>query len=56
MLQSALTNDSSVQTAFTPLSRIGQPEEVANVIAFLLSDESSFVTGSTYFVDGGWNA
>jgi NAD(P)-dependent dehydrogenase (short-subunit alcohol dehydrogenase family) len=39
----------------TPLKRIGQPEEVANVAAFLVSDEASFVTGATLEVSGGWN-
>jgi 3-oxoacyl-[acyl-carrier protein] reductase len=37
----------------TPLGRIGQPEEVANVVAFLASDEASFVTGATIEVSGG---
>ncbi len=36
-----------------PLGRVGQPDEVAAVATFLLSDESSFVTGSEYVVDGG---
>lgn len=37
----------------TPLARRGTPEEVANVYAFLASDEASYVTGSLYTVDGG---
>jgi 3-oxoacyl-[acyl-carrier protein] reductase len=36
-----------------PLRRIGQPEDVANVIAFLCSDESSYVTGQTIYIAGG---
>jgi NAD(P)-dependent dehydrogenase (short-subunit alcohol dehydrogenase family) len=34
---------------------MGQPEEVAFLIAFLLSDEASFITGACYSIDGGWN-
>lgn len=36
-----------------PLGRHADPEEIANVFAFLASDRASFVTGATYFVDGG---
>jgi 3-oxoacyl-[acyl-carrier protein] reductase len=36
-----------------PLRRVGQPEDIANVIAFLCSDESSFVSGQTIYVRGG---
>ena len=39
--------------ARTPLRRTGQPSDVANVIAFLVSDESSFVSGQTIYVAGG---
>ncbi len=38
----------------TPLRRHGTPEEVANVIAFLCSDASSFVTGEAIHVNGGF--
>ena len=41
--------------ASVPLGRVGQPEEVAHLIAFLLSDESSFITGNCISIDGGWN-
>lgn len=36
-----------------PLGRFGKPEEVASVAVFLASDEAAYVTGSTYYVDGG---
>jgi len=39
--------------AETPLGRIGQPEEIASVIGFLLSEDSSFMTGHTLCVSGG---
>jgi NAD(P)-dependent dehydrogenase (short-subunit alcohol dehydrogenase family) len=40
----------------TPLRRLAEPEEVARVVAFLASDDASFITGSTVLVDGGWLA
>jgi len=36
-----------------PLGRLGKPEEVAGMVAYLASDEASYVTGSTFFIDGG---
>ena len=36
-----------------PIKRIGNPEEVANVVEFLASDKASYVTGTTFYVDGG---
>jgi NAD(P)-dependent dehydrogenase (short-subunit alcohol dehydrogenase family) len=39
--------------AATPLGRLGDPDEIANAAVFLASDESSFITGSELFVDGG---
>jgi len=39
-----------------PLGRLGRPEDVANAIAFLASDEASFITGTTLAVDGGYSA
>ena len=39
--------------ANTPLQRVGQPRDIATVVAFLCSDDSSFVTGQTLYVRGG---
>ncbi|MFJ7732546.1 SDR family NAD(P)-dependent oxidoreductase [Lysinibacillus sp. NPDC097231] len=40
----------------TPMGRLGQPEEVANAILFLASDEASYITGGELVIDGGYSA
>lgn len=40
----------------TPFGRLGEPQEIANGIAFLASDLSSYMTGSEMVIDGGWTA
>ena len=42
--------------ARVPMHRAGRPEEVSNLVLFLASDESSYMTGSTVVIDGGWLA
>ena len=41
------------QVATIPLGRMGNPDDVAKVVSFLASDDSSFITGIELFVDGG---
>ncbi|KAI8622964.1 3-oxoacyl-reductase [Xylariaceae sp. FL1651] len=48
-------NSEEVDLSEIALRRNGQPEEVAYLIAFLLSDESTYMTGGTIAIDGGWN-
>ena len=43
-------------TASTPMGRLGEPEEIAAAVAYLASDDASFVTGSELYVDGGYIA
>lgn len=40
----------------SPMKRLGDPEEMAPAITFLLSDDSSFITGHNLIIDGGWTA
>ena len=53
-----LADEASRQRAIAraPLGRYGQPEDVANGVLYLASDESSFVTGSELVIDGGVTA
>lgn len=50
-LDPAQFRDQSAQA--NPLRRVGQPEDIASAVAFLASDEASFITGQTLYVDGG---
>nr|WP_298380390.1 SDR family oxidoreductase [uncultured Halomonas sp.] len=46
----------AVKNFVAPLGRAGTPQEIANVVAFLQSDQASFIHGSVFFVDGGMDA
>jgi 3-oxoacyl-[acyl-carrier protein] reductase len=49
------TKESIQQTiAIIPLARMGKPEDIANAVAFLASEEASYITGQTIIVDGGY--
>jgi 3alpha(or 20beta)-hydroxysteroid dehydrogenase len=48
--------DKNLAYAWQPIGRIGKPVEVANLVVFLASDESSYCTGAEYMVDGGFLA
>ena len=42
-------------SSLAPLKRIAEPNEIAAVVAFLLSDDASYLTGQSISVDGGWS-
>jgi glucose 1-dehydrogenase len=55
MMRGVLSDKSALNRALsrTPLGRVGDPSEVASIAAFLASDDASYVTGETIYVDGG---
>lgn len=56
LLKQLLSSEEAMQeyVKSIPLGRIGKPEDVANLTAFLASDEASFITGGLYSIDGGY--
>ena len=58
-IEAASGNPEEARKSFqsvVPLSRYAEPEEIAQLVYFLASDKSSFITGGTYLIDGGMTA
>jgi NAD(P)-dependent dehydrogenase (short-subunit alcohol dehydrogenase family) len=43
------------EASFIALRRSGRPEEVAGLVAYLLGDDSTYISGNSISIDGGWN-
>ncbi len=58
MIESVKSDPKTMEAmlAQVPMHRVGKPEEVSNLVLFLASDASSYITGSTVVIDGGWLA
>jgi len=54
MTKPLLDANYEVLSNFSPLGRVGRPEDVANAVLFLASDEASFISGHGLVVDGGF--
>jgi len=56
MTKDILTDEKAQEAllAKIPYGRVGRPEDIANAVAFLASDEAEYITGHTLVVDGGW--
>ena len=55
--EQAGANEAAVRAAFVarlPIGRVGRAEEIAALVVYLASDESSFTTGTIHLIDGGW--
>jgi 3alpha(or 20beta)-hydroxysteroid dehydrogenase len=56
VIQTPMTEGMTFDTGHVPLHRIGQPAEIAQLAVYLASEESSFVTGAEFVIDGGETA
>ncbi|MEL0210395.1 MAG: glucose 1-dehydrogenase [Novosphingobium sp.] len=57
MMTDALDDEGiKIASASVPIGRVGEVEDVSNLVVFLASDESGFITGSEYIIDGGLTA